>query len=356
MLTWLVIGVGDITTRRVLPAILAEERSCLAGIVTRDPAKAAPYRVPAFTTLEAALQESEATAVYVASPVFLHAPQSIAALTAHRHVLCEKPMAMNLTEAETMVAQARESHRTLGVAYYRRTYPKVHRAQELICLGAIGRPVLAWATCHTELPATNSHRSWLVDPDRAGGGPLYDIASHRIDLLNFFFGEPSRVAAQLSNVVHELAVEDSATVMIDYENKVRAIVDVRWHSRIERDEFRIIGTEGEIDLTPLNGPELIYPGGRENLPAHSNIHYPCVKNFVEAVLDGAPLLSSGDAARWTDWVTNHAVATHSIPPSILRRALWCFFPWKRRTSGPEPNQSREYGVRELAKCKVPQMR
>jgi predicted dehydrogenase len=310
VLKWLVIGVGDITARRVLPAILAEERSQLTGIVTRDPAKAAPYGVPAFTTLDAALKESEAAAVYVASPVFLHAPQSIAALAAHRHVLCEKPLAMNLADAERIVAQACQSRRTLGVAYYRRAYPKIHRAMELIRGGAIGQPVLAWATCHTEIPATKSHRWWLLDPAQAGGGPLYDIACHRIDVLNFLFGEPARVAGQLSNVVHALAVEDSATVMIEYKNRVRAIVDVRWHSRIERDEFRIIGTEGELDLTPLNGPGLEYSGGQENLPTHANVHYPCVKNFVDAVLDGAPLLSSGGTALWTDWVTTQAVKSH----------------------------------------------
>jgi 1,5-anhydro-D-fructose reductase (1,5-anhydro-D-mannitol-forming) len=309
MLTWLVIGVGDITTKRVLPAIVAEERSRLVGIVTRDPAKAAPYGVPAFTTLEAALAESDASAVYIASPVFLHAPQATAALRSQRHVLCEKPMAMNLAEAEEMVAQASESRRTFGVAYYRRAYPKVQRAMELIRRGAIGQPVLAWAACHMGLAVTNTQRSWLLDPARAGGGPLYDIASHRIDLLNFFFGEPVRVAAQLSNVVHALAVEDSATTMLEYKNKLRAVVDVRWHSRIERDEFRIIGTEGEMDLTPLSGPALAYPGGHENLPAHSNVHYPCVKNFVDAVLDGAPLLSSGDTALWTDRVTAQAVGS-----------------------------------------------
>jgi predicted dehydrogenase len=310
VLKWLVIGVGDITARRVLPAILAEERSQLTGIVTRDPAKAAPYGVPAFTTLDAALKDSEAAAVYVASPVFLHAPQSIAALAAHRHVLCEKPLAMNLADAERIVAQACQSRRTLGVAYYRRAYPKIHRAMELIRGGAIGQPVLAWATCHTAIPATKSHRWWLLDPAQAGGGPLYDIACHRIDVLNFLFGEPARVAGQLSNVVHALAVEDSATVMIEYKNRVRAIVDVRWHSRIERDEFRIIGTEGELDLTPLNGPGLEYSGGQENLPTHANVHYPCVKNFVDAVLDGAPLLSSGGTALWTDWVTTQAVKSH----------------------------------------------
>jgi 1,5-anhydro-D-fructose reductase (1,5-anhydro-D-mannitol-forming) len=311
MLTWLVIGVGDITSRRVLPAILAEERSQLAGIVTRDPAKAAGYRVPTFTTLEAALAKSEAAAVYVASPVFLHAPQSIAALAAHRHVLCEKPMAMNFAEAERMVAAARASLRTFGVAYYRRAYPKVQRAMDLIRQGTIGQPVLAWAACHSKPIAANSPRSWLLDPARAGGGPLYDIASHHIDVLNFFFGEPMRAAGQLSNVVHALAVEDSATVMIEYRNRVRAIADVRWHSQIERDELRIIGTEGEMDLTPLNGPALVYPGGQETMPVPSNVHYPLVKNFVDAALDGVPQFSSGETALWTDWVTSRAVASNS---------------------------------------------
>jgi predicted dehydrogenase len=181
---------------------------------------------------------------------------------------------------------------------------------ELIRQGAIGQPVLAWATCHTsQSPQTRSARGFWT-PLVRGGGPLYDIASHRIDILNFLFGEPARAAGQLSNVVHALAVEDSATVMIEYKNKLRAIVDVRWHSRIERDEFRIIGTEGEMDLTPLNGPTLAYPGGHERLPAHSNVHYPCVKNFVDAVLDGVPLLSSGETALWTDWVTSQAVASN----------------------------------------------
>lgn len=308
MLTWLVIGVGDITSRRVLPAILAEERSRLVGIVTRNPAKAAPYGVPAFTRLETALEVSDAAAVYVGSPVFLHAPQSIAALAAGRDVLCEKPMAMNLAEAEKMVAEARASGRIFGVAYYRRAYPKVHRAIELIQQGVIGQPVLAWATCHSQPVADDSSRSWLLDPKRAGGGPLYDVASHRIDLLNFFFGEPVRVTGQLSNAVHAFAVEDSATVMIEYKNALRAVVDARWHSRVERDEFRIIGTEGEMDLSPLTGSALVFPGGQEDLPPHRNLHAPCIKNFVNAVLDGEPLLSSGDTALWTDWVTAQVVA------------------------------------------------
>ncbi len=303
MLSWLVIGIGDITRKRVLPAILAEPRSRLAGIVTRDPAKAAPYQVPAWTDLDAALAESGARAVYVASPVFLHAPQSIAALRAGCHVLSEKPVAMNYPEACGMLRAAEESGRTLGVAYYRRLYPKVERARQLLAAGAIGQPFFAEATCHSWMAPDLAERSWLTDPARAGGGPLFDVASHRIDLMNYLFGDPVRATGLISNHVHQLRVEDNATVLIEHDSGVRGMVDVRWHSREIRDEFRIRGTDGEIELSPLNGPRLVYTGGEEQLPPHANLHYPLIENFVAAVLDGAGLRSSGWTAIRTDWVT-----------------------------------------------------
>jgi predicted dehydrogenase len=213
---------------------------------------------------------------------------------------------MNEAEARSMLRTASETGKTLGVAYYRRSYPKVQRARALLGAGAIGTPVFAELTCHDWFDGRDSSRAWLVDPVKAGGGPLFDIGSHRIDVLNFLFGQPQRVSGQLSHAVHHYAVEDNATVMIDYENGVRGVVDVRWHSRVKRDECRIRGTEGEMDLTPLNGPELVYPGGREHLPPHVNLHYPMLENFVDAVFGKIPLLASGASSIWTDWVTERA--------------------------------------------------
>jgi predicted dehydrogenase len=307
VLSWLVLGIGDITARRVIPAILREERSRLYGVLTRHPEKAKPYDARIFTDFGDALGDPNINAVYVASPVFLHASQAIAALESGRHVLCEKPMAMNFAEAESMLEAARASGKVFGVAYYRRAYPKVHRARELIRQGIIGQPVLAYITAHDWFTAEGRRRAWLLEPEKSGGGPLFDIGSHRIDLLNYFFGEPSTVRAIMSNAVHSGRVEDCATVLIEFKSKVRGIVDVRWHSRVPRDEFRIVGTEGELDLTPLNDPSLVSPAGREEWPADSNVHFPCVKNFVDAVLEGAPLLSSGESAAWTDWVTGKAL-------------------------------------------------
>ena len=308
MLNWLVIGIGDITTKRVIPAIQSEPRSRLYGMVTRDPAKAAPYGTRVFLTLDEALINLEIQAVYVGTPVFLHAPQTIQSLAAGKHVLCEKPMAMNEAQACSMVAAAEKSGRIFGVAYYRRLYPKVLRAKQLIETGVIGQPFFAELTNHMWFNGMGApgERIWLFDPSKAGGGPLLDIASHRIDVLNFLFGKPLRVTGQLSNVVHHYAVEDNATVMIEYENGVRGIVDVRWNSKIKRDECRIRGTEGEIEMSPLNGPDLIYPGGSENLPAHPNLHFPLIENFVDAVEGKAHLTASGADAYLTDWVTEQA--------------------------------------------------
>ena len=304
---WVVAGVGDIARRRVIPAIQAEGRSTLYGLVTRNPARAEEYPgVKTWPTVEEAVQDSAVDAVYLSLPVALHADAVIAALRAGKHVLCEKPMAMNDAEAGRMVAEARASGRVFGVSYYRRLYPKLLRARRLITAGAIGQPLLVEANCHSWLP--EAERGWLRDPAMAGGGPLYDIASHRIDAMNFLFGKPQQAFGILSNAVHSLKVEDSATALIRYEGGVHGYVDVRWNSRISRDQFRVIGVEGEMGLDALNGPELRVAGRVEMLPAHGNVHYPLVLNFAGAVAAGAPSMVAcdGEQARWVDWVIEQA--------------------------------------------------
>ena len=307
MLNWLVIGVGDITRKRVLPAVLAQPRSRLYALLTRDPRKAAAYPgALVYTDLSDALRDPAIDAVYVASPVALHAEHTIASLRAGRHVLCEKPVALDFAQAESMAEAARQSGRLLGIAYYRRIYPKLLRARQLISEGAIGQPVLVEANYHGWLESPD--RAWLKDPAIAGGGPLYDVGSHRIDACNFLFGRPQRATGLLSNAVHQLAVEDSATTLIEYAGGIHAVIDVRWNSRMPRDQFLVIGSEGEISLDPLNGPalRLLASDGsltEEQLPANANVHYPAVENFVAAVLDGAPLACPIGEAIWTDWVT-----------------------------------------------------
>ena len=306
-LHWVLAGIGDIARRRVIAAIQAEPRSVLAGFVTRDAAKAREFPgTKSWATMEEAAADPEVDAVYIALPVALHAPAAIAALRAGKHVLCEKPMALNFAQAEQMVAAGGASGRLFGVSYYRRLYPKLMRARQLISEGAIGHPLLGEANCHVWLHIEG--REWLGDPALAGGGPLYDIASHRIDAMNFLFGKPERAGGLRSNAVHRLAVEDSATILMGMPGGVHCVVDVRWNSHVTRDQFRIVGEEGEINLDPLNSPELrlnTREGSRvESLPPSGNFHEPLVGNFVDAVLANDPgrLACPAEQAAWVDWV------------------------------------------------------
>lgn len=310
---WVVAGIGDIARKRVIPAIPAEARSTLCGFVTRDPAKAASYHGErTWPTIDEAVADSSVDAVYIALPVAMHAAAAVTALRAGKHVLCEKPMAINLAQAVDMLAAAQAGPVLLGVSYYRRLYPKLIRAKQLIAEGVIGQPLLAEANCHT-WTETLPGREWLADPALAGGGPLYDTGSHRIDAMCYLFGKPESASGVLSNAVHRMKVEDSATAVMQFAGGVHGVVDVRWNSHVPRDQFRIVGEDGEIVLDPLNGPELRInsPAGSrvESLPPHANLHYPAVSNFVDAVLAGSPALLAcpADQAVWTDWVIEQVV-------------------------------------------------
>lgn len=312
MLNWALVGIGDISRKRVLAALAAEPRSRLRAVVTTHPERArqicAPYQVGRFyAALDEALNDPEVQAVYVATPVFLHAPQSIASMRAGKHVLCEKPTALSYPQACRMAEVAEECGVRYGVAYYRRFYPKVLRAQRLMAEGALGQVTLVEACYHWWWAPEDGHeRHWFVEPHKSGGGPLPDVGSHRIDALNFLFGPPASVMAEAGNQVHRYGVEDSATVLMQYASGMRAVLDVRWNSRLVRDELRIIGSHAELDMTPGNGPRLAFraPGESwtEQLPPHPNLHYPMIENFVSAVLEGAPLVSSGRTALETDRV------------------------------------------------------
>jgi predicted dehydrogenase len=227
-------------------------------------------------------------------------------------------MAMNFAEAERMVAEGRNSGQLFGVSYYRRLYPKLIRAKQLIAEGAIGRPLLAETNCHSWFEIAG--REWLADPALAGGGPLFDIASHRIDAMNFLFGKPERAFGLRSNTVHRIGVEDSATMLMGFPGGVHAVIDVRWNSRVARDHFRVIGEDGEINLDPLNGPELrVGPDSHgaertELLPPHANLHFPIVENFVDAILANDPnrLACPAEQAAWVDWTIDKVVSGEQV--------------------------------------------
>lgn len=127
--------------------------------------------------------------------------------------------------------------------------------------------------------------------------------------MNFLFGKAERANGVLSNAMYRNDVEDSATVVMTFPGGVHGVVDVRWNSRIERDQFRVIGSEGELGLDPLNGPELRIGAKVEMLPPHPNLHFPLVANFVDAIVSRSleTIVCPPEQGQWVDWTIEQVV-------------------------------------------------
>ena len=143
MVRWGIVGFGDIAAKAVAPAIQAHKSSSLEAICRRDKASldryARDFNVPStYTDYTEMLDAGGLDAVYVATPVNLHAPQAHAALDRGLHVLVEKPMALDATEAANLVATADHKNLTLGIAFYHRFYPINLRVREIVESGDIG--------------------------------------------------------------------------------------------------------------------------------------------------------------------------------------------------------------------------
>ena len=167
---WGLVGAGDIAEKRVAPALVAATRSQLAAVSRRQAQLAEGFALRFGARRWHAdwrdlVHDDEIDAVYVAAPVQLHAPITIAAAEAGKHVLCEKPMALSVDECDRMIRRADASGVQLGIAYYRHLYPLVQRVKRLLADGAIGAPVIAQLEAFERFDPPPGHpRAWLLDP------------------------------------------------------------------------------------------------------------------------------------------------------------------------------------------------
>jgi predicted dehydrogenase len=241
-------------------------------------------------------------AVYVATPVHLHAAQAIAAAESGKHVLCEKPMAMNAAECDRMIAACAANGVKLGIAYYRRFYPAVARIRQLIESGEIGNAVVAQMNAFEPFaPAPDSPRSWLLTKDQAGGGPMMDFGCHRVEVLLHLFGSVRSVAGVVANAAFEREVEDTAAALLKFERGTCATITVTHAADARQDTLDVFGTRGSIRVASLNAGELhISSGGserRESHPPAPNVHQPLVEDFVDAVLSNRDPAVTGEMGR-----------------------------------------------------------
>ena len=306
-LRWGLIGCGDIARKRVAPALRDTESSELVAISRARPGLAAAFAKQFgakrwHAEWRELLNDDEIDAVYIATPVHLHAVQAIAAAKAGKHVLCEKPMAMNVEECDRMIDAARSLGVKLGVAYYRHFYPVVERIKEIINSGEIGVPALAQIDAFEWFnPADDDSRSWLLQKHLAGGGPMFDFGCHRIEVLLNIFGPVSEVKALMTNTVFDREVEDTSVALFRFAGGVCGVLSVTHAAAEAKDTFSIFGSLGSVYVSSLNDGKMRVNGkSGERIETYSpaaNLHAPLIDDFITAVLGNREPRVSGETGR-----------------------------------------------------------
>jgi predicted dehydrogenase len=306
-LKWGLIGCGDIARKRIAPA-LRDSAVCELVAVSRAQSHLAESFAHEFgahrwyASWQELLLDREIEAVYIATPVHLHEPQTIAAAEAGKHVLCEKPMALNVDECARMIDACRVNHVKLGVAYYRHFYPAITRIKAIIASGEIGKPILAQINAFEWFnPPPNHPRAWLIDGDRAGGGPMFDFGCHRIEVLLHLLGQIKEVKGVSERVLFDREVEDTAAALFVFASGACGILSVS-HAALEpQDNLQIFGSKGSVHVPILNqGTIHIVTSDNkrtESCPAANNLHQPLIEDFVAAVLDNREATVSGTDGR-----------------------------------------------------------
>src|SRR5712692_6012605 len=202
---------------------------------------------------ESMVERDDLDALIVATPPHLHAPISIAAMRKGKHVLCEKPLARTIGEAETMVATARETGRVLKCGLNHRHHPAIQQARRWFEEGRIGDPMFVRARYGIG-GRPGYEREWRANPEVVSGGQLMEQGIHVVDLARWFLGEFSQVTAFVeTNFWNIKPLEDNAFALYRTATGTAASIHsslTQWKNLFS---FELYGRDGYITTEGLGG-------------------------------------------------------------------------------------------------------
>ncbi|MCD6291435.1 MAG: Gfo/Idh/MocA family oxidoreductase [Anaerolineae bacterium] len=300
-----------------------------------------------YTSYEELLKRDDIDAVSIALPNFLHAPATLAALEAGKHVLVEKPLAMTVEEGEEMVEAARRAGRKLMIAFnyrFRGDSQTIKRQLDAGLLGDIYFTRAGWLR-QSGIPGLGS---WFTDKSRSGGGPLIDLGVHVLDLSMWLMGSPEPVAASGATYAKfgprgrggwghtrfevgpgGFTVEDMATGYIRFANGATLSLEVSWASFTSHPDayyIHLFGTEGgaELNVVQYGFDDNVRLFGEEAgtyMEKHPNYfkgggHDALVAEFVRCILEDEEPSPNGEdglrVLRVIDALYRSAEAGHEV--------------------------------------------
>lgn len=318
-----VIGCGGIGSRVHVPNYARNPRVRLVAVadieVERARAVAEQWGVEAYyEDYRDLLARPDVDAVSVTTPVFMHAAPAIAAMEAGKHVLCEKPIARTLAEADRMVETAERCGVLLTMGYQPRFSRLWERAKQVLDDGLLGRIIGVNTVSYGKagLPAP-----WFLDPAKAGGGIFMDWGIYTAYMLQWLAGPVVAVSATIRAfrteypaggvLVKDVQVEDTGVATLEFASGALGVWYQTWAGVTGHGYTAIDGLEGSLVLRPghAEGPllysarigEAEYLRGWRTLafPELSLVeqHYRKLDHLVSAALDGTPLVMTGADGR-----------------------------------------------------------
>jgi 1,5-anhydro-D-fructose reductase (1,5-anhydro-D-mannitol-forming) len=299
---WGIVGLGRIADTEIAPAVAAAANSTLAGVVSRTAAKAEEFAArhgaaAAYDDYAALLADPSVDAVYIATPNALHADQVVAAAEAGKHVLCDKPLATSVTEAERAVAACEAAGVRLGITFQTRNHEGMRDIRDLLAAGGIGSVRLVQVELGTgrKLP-----QGWRTDPGLAGVGVMHNLGVHAYDLLRFLLGAEVVEATAVVDVEPGFSVDTLALALLRFDNGALAYVNANQSLPNTQPDLSVHGTEGAVFGRSVTRPNLtgsISVTGREGSSQRSvssaGAFVTTVGDFAGAVLEGRVPSPSG---------------------------------------------------------------
>jgi len=309
-LRWGLIGASTIAREWTLGAMRAQPGNEVSAVFSTDARRAADFArthgiASSYTELSRLLSDPAVDAVYVSTTNELHKPQVLAAAAAHKHVLCEKPLALTLADAHEMVAACAKAGVLLATNHHLRNAATHGKIRELIRSGVVGKPLFARVFHAVFLPP--HLQGWRLHKPEAGGGVILDITCHDADTLRFLLdAEPvEAVALAQQGALATSGLEDGVMAVLRFDNGVLAQLHDAFTVKHAGTGLEVHGSEGSIVardvMTQRAVGELVLrnASGETTVAAeHENLYVRALRAFNAAVSGrGQPSASGEDGVK-----------------------------------------------------------
>jgi len=280
-----IIGLGRISMNEFMPGVEKSEHCRITGLVSGHPEKAqkmaAKYGVPATSIYSyedfdrKMASNPEIDAVYVALPNSMHAEYTVRSAGAGKHVLCEKPMAASVAEAQQMIAACKSAGKKLMIAYRCQLEPNTLKAQQAARSGQIGRVELI----DSSFGFTIAPGEWRLNKKLAGGGPLMDVGIYCLQACRIMSGEdPVEVDARWNVLDHDgrfAEVEENLVWSMRFPSGLLTTCNTSYGTNTGG-WFRVYGSKGMIEMQPAfsyDGLKLQINGKEQTVEDHNPMQF-----------------------------------------------------------------------------------